>query len=206
MGQISCKDQMEDPDPSLYSEDLWEEGKGHCSYFRTSQAAAITGMVCGLSAISSFLIIYIILESPTKLSSIYHRIMFGMSVCQLITAVPSSFTTLAMPAPGDYWTDIVNMQGTRLGNIHTCTAQGFLAWFGEISAWTYFSAGLSVYYACAIGLGMTIETMQKYIEPVVHIIPILLGLACTICGWVQCYLLCANMYSCRQALVLQQSQ
>ncbi len=101
--------------------------------------------------------------------------MFGTSICQLITTVPKSFTTLAMPAPGDYWTDIVNIQGTRLGNIHTCTAQGFLTRFGDISGCAYFS-GLSVYYACAIGFGMTIETMQIYIEPVVHIVPILLGL------------------------------
>eukprot|EP00551_Chaetoceros_affinis_P012770 CAMPEP_0203668240 /NCGR_PEP_ID=MMETSP0090-20130426/4926_1 /ASSEMBLY_ACC=CAM_ASM_001088 /TAXON_ID=426623 /ORGANISM="Chaetoceros affinis, Strain CCMP159" /LENGTH=461 /DNA_ID=CAMNT_0050532635 /DNA_START=337 /DNA_END=1722 /DNA_ORIENTATION=+ len=81
-----------------------------------------------------------------------------------------------MPAPGDYWTDIVNIQGTRLGNTFTCTLQGFLIRYGYLSSDSYFRLGLSFYYACAIGFEMRIETLTKYIEPLIHTSCISLGL------------------------------
>mmetsp|Transcript_11751 Transcript_11751/g.17836 ORF Transcript_11751/g.17836 Transcript_11751/m.17836 type:complete len:537 (+) Transcript_11751:103-1713(+) len=176
MGQISCKAQLENPNPSLYSDELWEEAKGSCVYYRSSQAAVVFRLTCGLSAICSFLIIYLVLKSSTRLSSIYHRIMFGMSICQIITSFPRALTTLPMPAPGDYWTDIINIQGTRLGNTFTCTLQGFFIRFGDISAGSYFLVGLTFYYTCAIGFEMNIETLAKFVEPLIHSFCILWGL------------------------------
>ena len=163
----SCEEQLTNPNPALYDEDLWDVAKGYCSYFRTAEAAIVTRLGCSASVISSILIIYIINISPTKLSSIYHRIMFGMSIATLATEGASALTTLPMPSPGDYWTDINNFQGTRMGNIQTCTAQGFFIAFGMFSLCGY-NLGLCLYYLCAIGFRMTTDNMKKYVEPLIH--------------------------------------
>jgi hypothetical protein len=131
-----------------------------------------------LSAISSALIIYVILRSQTRLSSIYHRIMFGMSLADVLSSIAVALTTLPMPSymPKEEELQYRWTGGTpRLGNTYTCNAQGFFQTFGVLTTFHYNSM-LCVYYACAIAFAMKEQTIKKYVEPFIHGIPILAGL------------------------------
>ena len=116
------------------------------SYPLTDDFAAIAPRFsAAISTFSSAFIIFAIFCTRTKLSTIYHRIMIGMSLCDILGSVAMGLTTLAMPkevTPGmtDYmWT------GTRLGNAHTCRAQGFFATFGATCMFSY-NGTLCMYY------------------------------------------------------------
>jgi hypothetical protein len=171
----ACEKQLQNPNPSIYDEQLFEIAKGSCSYSIATQMISET-----ISAISSMLIIYIILKSPTRLSSTYHRIMLGISTSDLFLSISMALTTLPMPAPGDYWTDIINIQGTRLGNTQTCTAQGFFATVGFFSFFIYDSISLPLFYLCSIGFKVTMETIENYVEPFIHFISITIPLFVTV--------------------------
>jgi len=134
----------------------------------------ITGSV---STISSSLIIYLIFLSKSKLSTIYHRILFGMSCADIIGSITMALSTLPMPEinvctdNGDYEWDAV-----RIGNIQTCQAQGFFQRFGLTTMYTY-NLILCFYYTCVIVFGMRENQIRKRLEPFFHIIPILTGVA-----------------------------
>jgi hypothetical protein len=144
--------------------------------WETDYAALIPRFTGGLSAISSALIIYIILRSQTRLSTIYHRIMFGMSLADICGSIAMSLTSLPMPSYmpkeeifGYHWT------GTRLGNEYTCNAQGFFAMFGMGCMYNY-NGMLCMYYACAIFFTMCERDIKKYVEPIIHGYPVVIGL------------------------------
>ena len=148
--------------------------------WETSYAAIVPRFSGGLSALSSLLIIHVILRSRTRLTTIYHRIMMGLSVADILGSVSMALTSLPMPAQlpneqdfGYYWA------GTRLGNTHTCNAQGLFALFGIVTMFSY-NVSLCVYYACAIAIAMKEETIIRKIEPFLHVIPVVLGLICSL--------------------------
>jgi len=122
----------------------------------------------GLSSMSSILIVYIILRSEKRLSSIYHRIMFGMSLADLLSSISIALSTLPMPSsmPKEEEYLYKNWQGrTRLGNTYTCNAQGFFQSFGFITT-IHYNCMLCVYYACAIAFAMQDKTIKKRVEPI----------------------------------------
>mmetsp|Transcript_6927 Transcript_6927/g.13063 ORF Transcript_6927/g.13063 Transcript_6927/m.13063 type:complete len:319 (-) Transcript_6927:734-1690(-) len=130
-----------------------------------------------LSTVSSLIIMYIILRSKTGLSSIYHRIMFCMSIADIIVSVCMALGSLPMPSYmpkeeefGYHWA------GARLGNTGTCTAQGFLVSFATSCMPTY-NLMLCVYYFCAIYLNMSENRIRKRVEPFLHVFPVTICLA-----------------------------
>jgi hypothetical protein len=115
-------------------------------------APRITGSI---SVISSALIIYVILRSPNGLSTIYHRIMFGMSFVDILGSAAIAFTHLAMPRPGiSEIIDNYGFEGTRLGN-----TDGY-------------NNSLCVYYACIIAFSMHEARVTRKVEPFLHFLPI----------------------------------
>jgi hypothetical protein len=65
--------------------------------------------------------------------------------------------------------------GTRLGNTSTCNAQGFFSMCGLITTFHYNSM-LCLYYACAIAFTMQEQNIKKYVEPLLHGLPVIYGL------------------------------
>jgi hypothetical protein len=134
-----------------------------------------------LSALSSALIMMIILRSHSGLMTIYHQIMFGMSAADFISSIAIALTSLPKPKHmpmedefGYHWA------GTRLGNSATCSTQRFLSNFGLGTTITYNSA-LCLYYGCTVALAMRENKVKKYIEPILHICPLLaMGLSMAI--------------------------
>jgi len=135
----------------------------------------VTGSI---SATASSLIIYLIFRSETKLSSIYHRIMFSMSCADILSSAAIALTTLPMPSEfpceGNPW------EGRAKGNIQTCEAQGFIIVAGGITG--LYNAALCVYYACAIAFCMSEEKIHKRVEPFLLSMPVIIGLLGAING------------------------
>jgi hypothetical protein len=140
-------------------------------------AAIMPRITGGLSAVSSALIIYIILKSEVKLNSIYHRIVFGMSCLDVLGSIAMGLTTLPMPKD-PLPSDMVDFRwkGTRLGTVETCEAQAFLVLFGNNCMMIY-NGSLILYNACVIAFQMREETILKYVEPILHFLPLAIGLA-----------------------------
>jgi len=138
-----------------------------------SDSNGIILMVTGpISIVSSAMIICMILRSHAKLSICYHRLMFGMSITDIILSSGLSFSSLPAPigTPGEWKT---------LGTRSTCNAQGFFIMFGMIAAPTYFLS-LQIYYFCMIKYQTSTQTVRKNVEPYLHIAPILVGLIAAI--------------------------
>lgn len=141
----------------------------HDSYDRLRYGEIVPRITGSLSAVASMLIIFLILRSSTHLSSSYHRIMVGMSVCDVLSSTAMAFTHLPMPRPGlSPAVDAYMYQGLRLGNTQTCSAQGFIYTVGILGTYTY-NTGLCIYYACAIFFKLKKQTIRNRVESVIHV-------------------------------------
>ena len=144
----------------------------------------IPNVTGSLSVVSSGLILaYIIFRSERKLSTIYHRIIVGISCADILGSAAMALTSLPKPktAPetqtweqGRY-----NSINAGLGTALTCELQGFFFTFGTFTAFSY-NCMLCVYYTLAIALRLKEQTIRTYCEPFLHIIPICIGLGMTI--------------------------
>ena len=152
------------------------------SYFQSKSAILTVAYSYIISSICAIITIYIIYKSPTKLKSVYHRIIVAICWCDFLYSSSSSFTTFPMPAPNeDFWTDL-NTYGSpswRFGNSLACSVQGFSISFGLCSFCGYF-IGLNLYYVFSIGLRLSNITIEKYIEPIIHLVTITWALWATV--------------------------
>ena len=140
----------------------------------TKAAAILPGISGGISALSSSLIILIIFRSSDKISTIYHRIMLGLSIADIFSSVALGLTTL--PLPKELPFEHPPYYGIRLGNSQTCTAQGFFLSFG-FSAGLSYHVSLFLYNTCTIVFRMQEKNIGKYVEPfLLHLLPIATGL------------------------------
>ena len=124
-----------------------------------------------VSTISSSIIIFIIMKTNQKLSSIYHRIIFGMSFTDILSSISIGLTTIPMTRDDEN----LQHQGTKLGNASTCTAQGMFIVYG-FSALLMYNGSLWIYYCCSVGFQINERKMKKVVEPFLHLIPIVGGL------------------------------
>ncbi len=139
--------------------------KHECNTFYIgSILPSILGTVGGIvSAIFSFISITVIWRSQVRLSSIYHRIMFMMSMMDIVNSVAISLSTLPMPSDGIY-----PFNGTSIGNIATCEAQAFAHIAGTGGSFFYI-CGLSFFYLCLIQIRMSDKCIRRCIEPCIHL-------------------------------------
>ena len=90
----------------------------------------ITVVSAVVSTLASILVIWLIFSSTKRLSrSVYHRILFGMSVADIIQSIAMALTSLPMPTDMIY----TGFQGLVIGNKYTCNAQGYLIAIGAAS-------------------------------------------------------------------------
>jgi hypothetical protein len=74
-----------------------------------------------------------------------------------------------------YWVAFWDGQ-TKLGNVHTCAVQGF-AFYSGIHIMFAYNGSLCGYYACAIAFRLQEKQIRKRIEPLIHGVPLIIGLA-----------------------------
>jgi hypothetical protein len=103
--------------------------------------------------------------------------MFGMALADVMGSISMALNTLPMPSYMPREEEFgYNFKGNRIGNVITCNIQGFFATFGIVVMFGY-NAGLCMYYACSIAIGMRDKVIQKYVEPFLHMLPLFCGLA-----------------------------
>jgi hypothetical protein len=125
----------------------------------------------GLSCFFSGLIIYTILRDKKRRSRTYHRLMLGISCCDLSASFWLGLSTWPIPEGGATW---------AVGNKTTCNVQGFFTQLGIASS--FYNASLSFYYLLVVRYGWK-ERQLKWVERLFfHSIPLLWGLVSAITG------------------------
>jgi len=157
---------------------LMNDDRVYVETLHTSLTGATIVRASGsVSVLSSIILIVIILRSTVGLSSTYHRIMFGMSIADVVSSTAMALTTLPMPKDMIY----TQFEVLHIGNTQTCEAQGFFAMQGNNAAFLY-NVGLCVYYFFSIWRKMTDDQIRKCIEPVIHLCCILIPTVLATCG------------------------
>ena len=130
--------------------------------------AVVTSSV---SFVASSTIATMILVSPKKLTTPYRRLIFGLSVSDIV----QSLALLTGPFSSPKGSILASW---AIGNITTCNLNGFMA-TNAFSFVPMYTTSLSVYYACKLTKGMSDDTFAKRIEPFLHIGPIIYNLVLT---------------------------
>lgn len=117
-----------------------------------------------LSFLGSLYIAISVLRERKKLSSSNHRLLLGISACDMIVAVWWFMSSWAMPA-GTWW--------QAAGNDGTCLSQAFMVQFSMANI--FYNGSLGVYYFLVIRHGWNKQRIKK-IEPFLHAVPLLMGL------------------------------
>ncbi len=94
-----------------------------------------------LSLMGSSFIFQDVLKSKTRRSKVYHRLLFGLSVFDMMASTVNFFSTWPIPA------GTPNVFGAS-GTTQTCTAQGFFNETGNVCTPLY-NASLCIYYVSA---------------------------------------------------------
>ena len=129
------------------------------------------------SAILSFLGAAYILWDVWKITvgkvRVYHQLLIGMAIFDVVTAVAWSFATFPIDDEDGY--SIVGAEGTET----TCRVQGFFIQFGLTSI--FYNVTLATYYWLIIAKGWK-ETSLRKVSPFLHGLPIVLGLTLALIG------------------------
>ncbi len=156
----------------------------------SGHAQVIATLSGSISTVWSLLIISIILRSPSKLSTVYNKIVFSLSFWDTLSSVSVAVSTLPMSKQDvldvymfdtvaeyidESITLVYNFDGAVLGNARTCTAQGFAITAGQAFAMLS-NVTLSVYYMSSIRFKMTDKKVRGKLLPIMIIISCVIGL------------------------------
>jgi hypothetical protein len=126
----------------------------------------VTGSI---SFIASMLLVIHILRSHDCLSTTYHRLVFGLSVADIINSIDVALSSTMAPKEMSYLVPFAS------GNTATCDAQGFLISFlGGVSA--LYNCSICFYYLAIITYNKKEEYIRRKLEPWFHGISILVPL------------------------------
>jgi len=138
----------------------------------------ITTVSASASLLGSAIIIFLILRSNVGLNTVYHRILFGMSVSDIIQSFPMALTTIPMPKDMIY----TQFDGKAFGNTTTCSIQGFAYTTGVLCALLY-NAILCIYYLCSIRFRMKDAIFRRCLEPCLHLYAIFFSVVISMLVW-----------------------
>jgi hypothetical protein len=128
------------------------------------------------SVVGSSLIIrdiIILRRNSSDALSTRHRLLAGMSVCDILSS--SAWFLTSWPVPEDLPFGLWNV-----GNRHTCTAQGF---FVQLAIGTVlYNACLALYYLLVIRYGWKNEYIAKRVEPWMHFAALAFALSTGVAG------------------------
>ena len=134
-----------------------------------SRSTSIAQMsTASISFISSIVIICMIQRSYTGLSSTFHRLLFGLSIADILSSFWLMLSTLMSPTytSGYIW--------NPRGNVHSCDTQGFFLFLGIMGAPLY-NCSLCFYYLAVVKFNKKDAFIRKKLEPFFHAVPILVS-------------------------------
>ncbi len=132
------------------------------NFYFSGLAHVIATVTGSISAVSSSVIMYVILKSQAKLSTAYHRIMFFMSFWDICVSISIALTTIPMPKNID---ETYIFHGPSYGTIRTCEVQGFIYYLGTTFC-VESTCILCIFYMCVIRYEMTDETVKRRLLPI----------------------------------------
>jgi hypothetical protein len=139
-------------------------------FFFSTEALVITVTTASTSALSSLLVMAIILRSQSGLSTTYHIIMFFMSFWDFISSAASALVTLPMPSDVHA---IYPFSGYAVGTSSTCAAQGFSIVAGQAFS-TSSIVALNFYYIIAVRYGVSDNILKKRMLPILLAVAIII--------------------------------
>mmetsp|Transcript_19947 Transcript_19947/g.34063 ORF Transcript_19947/g.34063 Transcript_19947/m.34063 type:complete len:398 (-) Transcript_19947:1433-2626(-) len=117
------------------------------------------------SILASSVILFIILkDARRKLGHVYHRLVFGMSLMDVLNSINLAMSGIMVPKG-------TNFVYGAMGNTTTCDINGFFFQFG-FGALLY-SSFLCMYYVLIIRYGKKQDFISWFVEPFMHTIAIL---------------------------------
>ena len=127
-----------------------------------------------ISTFSSIIIMVMICRSPTKLSTTRDRLLFGLSISDMIFSIAVSLGTIPMPRQTpNVW--------IPMGNFTTCEIQAFLITFSGTVAPCY-NAGMCIFSLLKVTFNMDDNKIRTKVEPFLHIVPFIISLStCIYC-------------------------
>mmetsp|Transcript_21433 Transcript_21433/g.31531 ORF Transcript_21433/g.31531 Transcript_21433/m.31531 type:complete len:518 (-) Transcript_21433:102-1655(-) len=123
-----------------------------------------------LSFVGSTIISTILLRSPDGLSVPYRRLIFGLSISDILQSLGFIFGPFLLPRGPSYF-DLVNKQVSRnwaFGNDQTCEAIGVAIHVGG-NGTMFYTFILCVYYLCKVKYNMSDQQFREKIELKAHI-------------------------------------
>lgn len=143
------------------------------SYAAQEKAIAIVPKFTSLlSMFGSGFIIMKVIKKPRNQQTTYHRLLFGMSLCDLLASTCFFFTTWPIPREENVY--------AASGNQATCIVQGFFSQFSLATA--MYNASLSLFYVMKIRYMWTTRRIERRLEPALHIVSLSIGIGTAIAG------------------------
>lgn len=130
-------------------------------------APAITGCI---SSLASLTLIVSIFRSSEKLKTVFRRLIFSLSVFDIIQSFSQVLSSAPMPK-GTQW--------GAIGNETTCDLQGFFTVFGICGTGMY-TLSLAIYSLLVVKFEKSEAKIKKHAEPFLHAFPILYSLTVSI--------------------------
>ncbi len=147
--------------------------------FYTSWAGIIiTTISSSISVVASFLVIFVVMASPRRLSTVYHRILFGTSIFDIMQSSAMAFTTLPMPSNMIY----DQFQGLIAGDDTSCSAQGFLISFGTTTGLS-FNVILLLYYVFSMRYNRNDQWFKNHLEIPLYVFVLVVNFSQTVVAW-----------------------
>jgi hypothetical protein len=122
-----------------------------------------------VSTIASTCLIVHILRSHHGLSTTYHRLLFGLSIADIMSSFAQALGSIMVPKEMHYFIPYAQ------GNTATCTAQEFFVAVGIIAAALY-NCSICLYYLVIIRYNKKDEYIRNKLEPWFHGISIAIPL------------------------------
>lgn len=143
---------------------------------RNAKIIAILPKCTGsVSLVCSALLINHLVHTPGQLSKVSNRLLLGLSVSDMLYTFIMPFLSSWM-VPSDlfdaYGNEVNVFQNT--GSVRTCTMQGTIDQFAAKTSWMY-NAELAFAYLVAVRFRRG-ERMLDRFEPLLHAVPVILGL------------------------------
>ena len=116
-------------------------------------------------------IVFIILRDHSRRNRLYHRLLLGISCCDISSSFWIGMSTWPIPSEsGAKW---------AIGNDRTCQVQGF---FLQLVIWSsFYNASLSIYYTLVIRYNWKERELKK-LEWFMHGVPALWSIGSAVSG------------------------
>ncbi len=118
-----------------------------------------------ISGLASICLVLHILRSRAGLSSTYHRLVFGLSISDIISSFAHGMSSTFVPKELEYYMPYAK------GNTASCDAQGFLILLGYAGA-TLYNSTICLYYLSIIRYNKKDDYIKSVLEPWFHAVPI----------------------------------